>query len=692
VSLLDQLQQRFIDWRLNAPIAEQITVSATLVGVVAASVAAIIISVSEYRMAHANLREDLRTQAKIIAINLEAAVSFDDPQAAAEILTALRAIPDIRVGRVLRADGSELARFESDPAANGRETLRIQEPVMHVGAPIAQFELQASYGRVHRKILSHALLVVTVMALMVLLINQLMWRAIIILSRPFRQLIEVMREIRRRGDYSLRSGLLGKNEISAMARNFDSVLDVLQLREDALDKELMERRRAEEQLAYIAHYATRTGLPTRNAVNNGLKRESSRNAQIAVMLLDVDKFKDINDTLGHYVGDALLQGIAGRLHATIVASNLDALIYRIGGDEFAVVIGGGCDEAAAEALGEQIIDAMASPQHLYGKSVFASASIGLAIFPQHAEDLHGLVRHADVALYAAKGRGRKRLCVFDPNMNARAADRLQMEVELRKAVVENQLFLVYEPQIDVRSNRLIAAEALVRWDHPTRGLVSPSDFITVAEETGLILPLGEWVLERACAETKAALDEGLCAADFKIGVNLSPRQLADPKLVDAIARIIEKSGLPPSNLEFEITESSVIENIDVVIERMHALRALGVSFAMDDFGVGATSLSYLKRLPLSKVKIDRSFVKDLPHDEEDAAIATAIIAMAHRLKKPVLAEGIEREEQLSFLREHSCDMAQGYMIGRGASLRELLQHTRPPSVYDAQLRFPDPLM
>jgi predicted signal transduction protein with EAL and GGDEF domain len=375
-----------------------------------------------------------------------------------------------------------------------------------------------------------------------------------------------------------------------------------------------------------------------------------------------------------------------------VASSLDALVYRIGGDEFAVVIGSACDASAAEALGERIIDSMASPQHLYDKSIFASASIGLAIFPQHAEDLHGLVRHADVALYAAKGRGRNRLCVFDPNMNARAVDRLQMEVELRKAVVENQLFVVYEPQINVRSNRLIAAEALVRWDHPTRGLVPPSDFITVAEETGLILPLGEWVMERACSETKAALDEGLCAPDFKIGVNLSPRQLADPKLVDAIARIIEKSGLPACNLELEITESSVIENIDVVIERMHALRALGVSFAMDDFGVGATSLSYLKRLPLSKVKIDRSFVKDLPHDEEDAAIATAIIAMAHRLKKPVLAEGIEREDQLSFLREHSCDMAQGYMIGRGASLPELLRQIRTPSVHDAQLRFPDLLM
>ena len=677
------LQQRIRDWRARTPLTKQISAAVTLVALITALLTATVITASEYSMSRRALYDDLHTQAKMIAANAEAAVLFEDPVAAAEILAALRASPDIREGRLIRADGSLLASFRGK---SGRlsHPITVREPVLHDGAPLAQFELTADFSRHQRKLLLYAGLIFTVLMASVLALRLLFTRVLRVLSEPLQQLMDVMKRVSAHGDYSLRSGITGINEVGELAHSFDTMLGEIERRDAELDTELAERKRAEEQLAYIAHYDTLTGLPNRHAFNTRLKTAGNQALPIAVLLLDVDQFKVINDTLGHYAGDALLQGIAGRLHAAIVNAAVAADIYRIGGDEFAVVVGGSHPGVDAEVLANRFIEAMSAPQVLYGQAVFSTASIGLACYPDHAEDIHTLIRHADVALYAAKGRGRKRMCVFDSSMNARAADRLMLEADLRKALLDDALYLVYEPQIDVRTHRLLAAEALVRWNHPVRGNVTPGEFIPVAEETGLIIPLGEWVLKRACTEGRAALEQGLCHPDFKVGVNLSPRQLADPKLVESVARILRDTGFPPRNLEFEVTESSVVENIEVVAERMHAMRSLGITFAMDDFGVGATSLSYLKKLPLSKVKIDRSFVQNLPHDEDDATIATAIIAMAHRLKKPVLAEGIERPDQLAFLRAHACDMAQGYMIGRGAALHEMLSRPElaPPTMFD----------
>ncbi len=677
------LQRRIREWRARAPLARQISAALTFVAVITSLLIVGIVTLSEYSISRRELREGLRSKASMLSVNAEAAVTFQDKKGAAEILAALKASPDIRQGRIIMADNSLLAGYASS-ATSLVQAMTVREPVMHQGLPVAQLEITADFSRQRDWLLRYALLIGAILMGSVLILRFLFERASRVLWQPLTQLIEVMKKVSREGDYSLRSGISGGNEVAELAHNFDAMLGEIERRDAVLAAELIERKRAEEQLAYIAHYDTLTGLPNRHAFNNRLKLLGRDGRPAAVLLLDVDHFKTVNDTLGHYAGDALLQGIAGRLHAAIVQSGISAVIHRIGGDEFAAVVGGNHPDTDARALGQRFIDSLGTAHVLYGQTVVANASIGMACFPEHAADTHTLIRHADVALYAAKGQGRRRMCVFDHSMNAGAAESMALESDLRKAILDDLLYLVYEPQIDVRSHRLIAAEALVRWKHPTQGMIKPEVFIPIAEQTGLIIPLGEWVLRRACEEGRRALDQGLCHPDFKIGVNLSPRQLADAKLVESVARILRDTGFPTRNLEFEVTESSVVENIDVVAGRMHAMCAMGISFAMDDFGVGATSLSYLKKLPLSKVKIDRSFVKDLPHDEDDVAIATAIIAMTHKLKMPVIAEGIERPEQLAFLHAHHCDMAQGYMIGRGAPLHELL--ARPelaaPALFD----------
>ncbi|MDQ2697038.1 MAG: EAL domain-containing protein [Pseudomonadota bacterium] len=448
-------------------------------------------------------------------------------------------------------------------------------------------------------------------------------------------------------------------------------------------EDITERRRYEEQLEHQANYDALTELPNRNLLNDRL-RQAIAHAQrtdrlLALLLLDLDRFKVINDSLGHGAGDALLQEVARRLVASL--RGVDT-VARLGGDEFVILV---ADVARTEDIAhvaEKILDRLSLPLHFLGQELFVTASIGISLYPRDGEQGEALLKNADTAMYRAKHQGANGFQFYAQEMNARAVERLEMEAHLRRAVEREELLLHYQPRLELRSGRIPGAEALLRWHRPERGLVSPADFIPLAEETGLIIPIGEWVLHAACRQAKAWLAAGL--APVSVAVNLSARQFRSQNLVDLCARALRETGLEPRYLELELTESTVMQNVEEAIATLRELKALGLHLSLDDFGTGYSSLACLKRFPLDSLKIDRSFVRHIATDPDDAAIAVTVIAMAHAMKLRVVAEGVETQEQLDFLRAHGCDEVQGFYLSRPLPAGEFAQ--RPFSTAARQAR------
>jgi len=388
----------------------------------------------------------------------------------------------------------------------------------------------------------------------------------------------------------------------------------------------------------------------------------------AVLFLDVDHFKTINDSLGHRVGDKLLQSVSLRLLGRLRDEDT---VARIGGDEFVALIpeigdASGTAVANSQQVALEMLGLFRQPFTIEGHELHLSASIGVTLFPLGQQDPEALLQQADVAMYSAKESGRDNTQLFLPSMQAAVDERLKIERGLRHALAHGGLELYYQPQV-ADDGKLIGAEALARWRHPEYGLVSPAQFICIAEETGLIYQLGDWVLRRACAD----LAELSVDTDLRISVNISPKQFREAGFVERVTSIVADTGAPPERLTLEITESVVIDNIEQTVERMHALKALGISFSVDDFGTGHSSLAYLKRLPLDTLKIDQSFVRDIGTDPNDAVIVETIIVMARHLGMDVIAEGVETNEALTFLRSRGCRKFQGYLFGRPGPLNAL---------------------
>ena len=429
-------------------------------------------------------------------------------------------------------------------------------------------------------------------------------------------------------------------------------------------QDITERKQAKEKIEYLAHYDSLTGLSNRFSLNSRLvqtmveaKREER---QLAVMFIDLDRFKVINDSLGHHVGDLLLIETASRLSKAVRESDI---VARLGGDEFVVVLTMLTDPADAAQVAAKILDALSVPYLLEGKQLHSTPSIGISIFPENGDDPDVLMKHADAAMYSAKDQGRNNFKFFSASMTEAATERMDIERDLRLALQLNQFELHYQPQICTRRNDVVCGvEALVRWRHPERGLIPPLKFIPIAEDTGLIEALGLWVLNEACRQLAAWQKDGV--SKLRMAVNLSAHQLRSVTLVDSVREVIEKYALKEGDLELEVTESTAMTNPELAIGQLKALRNLGVELAIDDFGTGYSSLAYLKLLPIHTLKLDRAFVSDIETDENDAAISAATIALAHSLGLKVVAEGIETEGQSRFLREHGCDMLQGYLYGR----------------------------
>jgi diguanylate cyclase (GGDEF)-like protein/PAS domain S-box-containing protein len=431
----------------------------------------------------------------------------------------------------------------------------------------------------------------------------------------------------------------------------------------SIAKDITFRKRMEEQLAHQASHDPLTNLPNRTFFMERLARALAHahrhQTLIAVLFVDLDRFKVINDSLGHVIGDQLLRAVAERLQACVRYGDT---VARLGGDEFTILLENIRDESDAIRSAERITSILHAPFVLGGRELFIAASIGIAFNTADSAQPEDLVRDADVALYQAKNNGRSQSQIFDPTMNAQVLARLEVEHDLRHAIARQEIRVYYQPQIHLETGCIVGLEALVRWQHPQRGLVSPNEFIPLGEETGLILPIGQNVLEQACCQARVWQQAWCATTPLTISVNLSARQLQQANLVDVIAHILRTTGLDPCQLHLEITESVVMHDAPSTVTLLQALKDLGVQLAIDDFGTGYSSLSYLKRFPVDYVKIDRSFVERLGEDADDTMIVEAMIKLAHALRLEVLAEGVETAAQLTHLKALGCDLVQGYYI------------------------------
>jgi diguanylate cyclase (GGDEF)-like protein len=435
-------------------------------------------------------------------------------------------------------------------------------------------------------------------------------------------------------------------------------------------QDVTERKRQEARIEHLAYHDALTGLPNRAMLMDRLARTLAHaqraRQQVAVVFLDLDRFKLVNDTLGHHVGDQLLQEVARRLREAL---RDDDTVARVGGDEFQVVLGNVAGASDAARVAEKLMLVLSEPFVLEGQELHVTASLGVSLFPRDGASGELLLKYADTALYEAKGEGRNAYRFFSAEMNVQAHGRLQLENDLRRAVERDELVLHYQPQLDLATGEVSAVEALVRWRHPRRGLVPPNAFIPMAEETGLVLGIGEWVLAEACRQVGAWQRAGVGLP--RVAVNISARQLQRPGLDGAVRRALAASGLAPQALELEITESSVMLDPQHARAVLQSLRDLGVQLSIDDFGTGYSSLAYLKRLPLDRLKIDRSFIHGFPADGDDAAIVETIIVMTHKLGLRVIAEGVETLEQRLQLERQGCDEMQGFLLAHPVPADEL---------------------
>ncbi len=423
------------------------------------------------------------------------------------------------------------------------------------------------------------------------------------------------------------------------------------------------RKRAEQAIQHVAQHDVLTGLPNRSLLQDRLGQAvaySGRSGRpVWVMLIDLDRFKFVNDSMGHKAGDVLLMTVAARLRGALRETDT---VARLSGDEFVVLLTEHDDDALSVDIVQRLMDSVAQPVLLGIQEFFVTCSIGVSVYPLDGAPADSLIEMADIAMYRAKKLGRNNYQFYTAAMNEEATERVRIESALRSALERNEFVLHYQPQVDLQSGRIVGMEALIRWQHPEMGMVAPSRFISVAEETGLIVPIGAWVLRTACRQTKAWHDSGMGA--LRVAVNLSARQFGAASLLDELRGVLRETGLNPACLEIELTESLFMSEVGEAVELLYNMKALGVKLSIDDFGTGYSSLSYLSRFPIDVLKIDRSFVAAIARDSNDAAIVASIISLAHNLKLLVIAEGVETADQLDYLRRHDCDQMQGYFFSK----------------------------
>lgn len=619
-----------------------------------------------------------QANANMASENMSAAIAFGDKKAAGEILAAFRVVTSISHAVVFDRNDKLFASYKWQ-ADSVDENLNLAKskagyslsPLQVVvykqlniqGEKLGTIVVRSDLADVYRQLMLYVLIMLPFMGIVLFVANLVLSRLQKHITEPISSLAAVSMRISDLGDYSMRAKASPLSDIGALSNAFNSMLERIQHRETALESEIAERKRIENKLDRLAHFDNVTELNNRHFFNERLHAVVARSEKFkertALMFIDLDNFKTVNDTLGHDTGDQLLRLVAKKLADTL---RFGDVICRIGGDEFAIILENVGHTGVASTIAEKCMASLAMPISISGNEIYVSASIGISVYPDDASDMHELLKYADTAMYYAKNGGKNAFRVFLPTMRGEAQKRFSMDSNLRRALERNEFRLYYQPQIDLATDRVIGVEALVRWVHSDLGMISPTEFIPIAEETGLIVPIGEWVLREACRQMKQWHDEGM--EHLRIAVNLSGRQLKEDNFVEAVLKIVEQTGIKPGLVELELTESMLMDAESTVLDKLYALRSAGIELAIDDFGTGYSSMSYLKTFPINCLKIDKSFVRDLPQNREDAAITKAIIAMAKALKMQVIAEGIETVEQGEFLRQNGCHMSQGYYYSK----------------------------
>jgi diguanylate cyclase (GGDEF)-like protein len=692
-----------IRWKLTLLIVTISTVSLLL-----ASVAFI---TNDRINAQQTTSSNLSTMAEIIAANSSAALLFRDVQAAQETLGFLKAQQHIQAAAIYGMDETAFASYRKPGITIEFPDASIQTEnvlfwgnyvelftyIHYEGEQIGIVYLRSDMKAIHDRLVWFLGIAAAVLLASLLITFALSARLQRIITDPLLRLSAIARQVRTEKNYSLRVTGENKDELGDLITDFNAMLDEIQSR----DNELMEHRsmleervmqrtseleianamletskeRAEavaKRMEYHAHHDALTGLPNRILLNDRITAELAharrQQGMMALLFLDLDRFKIINDSLGHAVGDQLLRVIARRLGNCVREEDT---VARLGGDEFMVLLPRISDSSDAGRIARKVIDSLVDPIACNGHELHITTSVGISIYPHDGSDTETLIKHADISMYRAKELGRNKAVYFTAEMNAGSRKQMVLENNLRQAIEKNQLKLFYQPKIDIFKNTIVGVEALLRWEHPTMGMISPMEFIPVAEESGLIIPIGAWVLNTAFTQLQQWHKAGYTG--LSMAVNLSSAQLSRPGLVDVIRKALQAADLDAGMTELEITENMAMENLGPGIAILEELKSMGITITMDDFGTGYSSLSYLRRLPVDVVKIDQSFVREIPDSHEDVLIAQAIIAMAQSLNLSLVVEGVENIKQLNFFKQQGCNIVQGFLFSKPVEADEILR-------------------
>ena len=693
------------------PIRRKLTLLIVIISTVSLLLASIAFITSDRINTRKTVSNNLDTLADIIAANSSAALLLADPVAAQETLGFLASQQHIQLAAIYDMDGNKFASYTKPvlklelPATDLHsehilfrgDHVELFTHIVFAGEAIGVVYLRSDMEVIHDRLiwfLGIVAIVFTVSLLVTFVLSAQLQRFI---TDPLLRLSAIARQISTEKNYAVRVIGEGKDELGNLITDFNAMLDEIQSRDNELrehrlklEERVAQRTReleiANEQLElskeraesvasrmeYHAHHDALTGLPNRILLNDRITSELTharrQQTHAALLFLDLDRFKIINDSLGHAVGDQLLRVISRRLNNCVREEDT---VARLGGDEFMILLPRISGSSDAGRIARKITACLEDPISCNGHELHITASIGISIYPYDGADAETLIKHADISMYRAKELGRNKAVYYTAEMNAGPRKQLDMETNLRNAMDSNQLKVFYQPKVDISRNMIIGVEALLRWEHPTMGFISPLDFIPVAEDSSLIAPIGEWVLNTAFRQLQQWHSAGF--TNLTVAVNLSSVQLLQPGFKNVVAQALEESGLDARMIELEVTENVAMENIDTAIIILEKFKSMGISITMDDFGTGYLSLSYLRRLPIDTVKINKSFVREIPDSDEDAMIAQAIIARAQSLKLSLIVEGIENVRQLNFFRQQGIYMVQGYLFSKPVEASEILK-------------------
>ncbi len=658
------------------------------------SVGMLSIGINFYQTSKATLIADAETQARLLANNVIVPTSLGDAETVRRILGTVvineefGAVVFDNVGRILSVrdeDNTEFYISEAEFKAEkdsiwGGERLYVWAPILQDdGEYTGTVYLKISTITFSSKIRAFILMSFVIVLVLMVVVYLISLRLQQMITSPLVELEEISRKVSHSGNYAIRVPHYHEEEIASLARSFNLMLETIELNQsernranEALQLNKKRLERAVKDLQYLANYDSLTQLPNRalcmDRIKYALKRASRTNTIVSVLFLDLDHFKDVNDSLGHAVGDQLLKATSQRLLDKI--RNEDTLA-RLGGDEFVIILNELQSTEAVINIVEKIVTSFEVPFKLANYEVNTTVSVGVCMYPNDGADVDSLMKAADAAMYKAKEVGRNTYEFYESELNQLALRRHQLANELRQAIKNNELSLVFQPQINISKKAVSGAEVLLRWNHPVLGNISPAEFVPIAESTGLIKEIGNWVLDNACQKIAECRTYGI---DIRLAVNLSALQFRQVDLPEHIAATLQKYSVPPRLLEVEIVESMLMRDVNQAIDILERIKEMQIRIAIDDFGTGYSSLSYLRRFPLDALKIDRSFIDELVVDPDDTAITLAIISMAKSLRLEVIAEGVETKQQLNFLAKNNCDEIQGYYFSR-------------PLVFEAFLEF-----